>query len=54
MKRSITRSKEATHERIVDAGARVIRRSGYDGVAIADIMKQAGLTHGGFPQGGGQ
>ena len=48
MKRSAARSKEATHERIVDAGARVIRRSGYDGVAIGDIMKHAGLTHGGF------
>lgn len=48
MKRSTTRSKDATHERIVEAGARAIRRCGYDGVGIADIMKQAGLTHGGF------
>ncbi len=43
-----TSSKEATHERIVDAAARAIRRSGYDGTSVADIMKQAGLTHGGF------
>jgi TetR/AcrR family transcriptional repressor of nem operon len=42
------RSKEATHERIVDAAARAIRRSGYDGTGVADIMKKAGLTHGGF------
>lgn len=48
MKRPTTRSKEATHERIVEAGARAIRRYGYDGIGIADIMKQAGLTHGGF------
>ncbi|MGO4158780.1 TetR/AcrR family transcriptional regulator [Cupriavidus sp. YAF13] len=48
MKRSTTRSKEATHERIVEAGARAIRRCGYDGIGIADIMRQAGLTHGGF------
>lgn len=48
MKRSTTRSKEASHERIVEAGARAIRRCGYDGIGIADIMKQAGLTHGGF------
>lgn len=48
MKRSTIRSKEATHERIVEAGARAIRRCGYDGIGIADIMKQAGLTHGGF------
>jgi TetR/AcrR family transcriptional repressor of nem operon len=40
--------KEATHERIVDVAARAIRRSGYDGTGVADIMKEAGLTHGGF------
>lgn len=48
MKRSTTRSKEATHERIVAAGARAICRNGYDGIGIAEIMQQAGLTHGGF------
>ena len=40
--------KEATHERIVDTAARAIRRSGYDGAGVAEIMKEAGLTHGGF------
>jgi len=40
--------KEATHERIVRAAARAIRRSGYHGTGVADIMKDAGLTHGGF------
>lgn len=40
--------KEATHERIVEAAARSIRRSGFNGVSVADIMKEAGLTHGGF------
>src|SRR5512141_1510192 len=48
MKRAVTRSKEATHNRIVDAAARAIRRSGYNGTGVADIMKDAGLTHGGF------
>src|SRR5438045_6006388 len=48
MKRAPTRSKEATHERIVGAAARAIRRSGYDGTGVADVMKDAGLTHGGF------
>jgi TetR/AcrR family transcriptional repressor of nem operon len=49
MKRTIlSRSKELTHERIVDAAARAIRRSGYHGIGVADIMKDAGLTHGGF------
>ena len=40
--------KEATHERIVAAAARAIRRSGYGGAGVAEIMKDAGLTHGGF------
>ena len=41
-----TAAKEASHERIVRAAARAIRRSGYDGTGVADIMKEAGLTHG--------
>jgi AcrR family transcriptional regulator len=48
MKRARTRSKDASHERIVEAAARAIRRSGYNGTGVADIMKDAGLTHGGF------
>src|SRR5437667_4315308 len=48
MKRAARRSKEATHDRIVEAAARAIRRSGYNGTGVADIMKDAGLTHGGF------
>lgn len=48
MKRTTARSKEASHDRIVDAAARAIRRSGYNGTGVADIMKDAGLTHGGF------
>lgn len=48
MAKTATRSKEATHDRIVDAAARAIRRSGYHGTGVADIMKAAGLTHGGF------
>jgi TetR/AcrR family transcriptional regulator, transcriptional repressor for nem operon len=48
MRKIAARSKEATHERIVETAARVIRRSGYDGTSVADIMKEAGLTHGGF------
>ena len=48
MRRTASRRKEATHERIVEAAARAIRRSGYGGTGVADIMKDAGLTHGGF------
>jgi TetR/AcrR family transcriptional regulator, transcriptional repressor for nem operon len=40
--------KELSHDRIVDVAARAIRRAGYRGVGVADIMKEAGLTHGGF------
>src|SRR6266513_539389 len=48
MKRTASRRKEVTHDRIVEAAARAIRRSGYNGTGVADIMKNAGLTHGGF------
>ena len=48
MRKTAAKSKEATHDRIVDAAARAIRRSGYNGTGVADIMKDAGLTHGGF------
>lgn len=40
--------KQDSHERIVAVTARAIRRSGYEGTGIASIMKEAGLTHGGF------
>jgi len=40
--------KQQSHERIVAAAARAIRRHGYAGVGVAEVMKEAGLTHGGF------
>ena len=40
--------KEETRERILRAAARAIRKYGYEGVGVADVMKEAGLTHGGF------
>jgi AcrR family transcriptional regulator len=40
--------KDTSHERIVAVAARAIRRGGFQGVGVADIMKEAGLTHGGF------
>ena len=48
MRRTAPSRYQATHERIVEAAARAIRRSGYGGTGVADIMKDAGLTHGGF------
>ena len=44
----IATKKELSHARIVDVASRAIRRAGYRGVGVADIMKEAGLTHGGF------
>ena len=40
--------KQLTHDHIVSTAARAIRRVGFEGIGVADIMKQAGLTHGGF------
>lgn len=35
-------------QRILEAAARLFRERGFDGVSVADVMKAAGLTHGGF------
>jgi TetR/AcrR family transcriptional repressor of nem operon len=35
-------------KRIVDAAAYLFRRDGFDAVGLADLMKSAGFTHGGF------
>jgi len=40
--------KEKTHKRIVAIAAKRFRENGLDGVGIADVMKEAGLTVGGF------
>lgn len=41
-------SKQATHERIVSIAAERFCELGIDGLSIANLMKEAGLTHGGF------
>jgi TetR/AcrR family transcriptional repressor of nem operon len=43
-----TGHKSRTHARIVEAAARAFRERGVEPVAIADVMRAAGLTHGGF------
>jgi TetR/AcrR family transcriptional repressor of nem operon len=48
MARTTGTKKAATHERIVRAAAKAIRRDGYAGTSVADVMSDAGLTHGGF------
>lgn len=40
--------RQLSHQRILDAAARAVRKHGYTGVGVADVMKEAGLTHGGF------
>ncbi len=35
-------------ERVVATAARLFREKGFDGIGIADLMKRAGLTQGGF------
>jgi len=37
-----------TRQRIVEAASSRFRENGIDGTAVADLMSQAGLTHGGF------
>jgi TetR/AcrR family transcriptional regulator, transcriptional repressor for nem operon len=40
--------KADSHERIVRTAAARFREQGVDGIGVADLMKEAGLTHGGF------
>src|SRR5438105_14332684 len=37
-----------TRDRIVEKAAQLFRERGFDGIGVADLMKEAGLTHGGF------
>ena len=41
-------AKAASHDRILGIAAARIRRDGVDGLAVAELMREAGLTHGGF------
>ncbi|MBB5316551.1 TetR/AcrR family transcriptional regulator [Tunturibacter empetritectus] len=45
----VSRAKAAENrERILDVATRLFRERGIDGIGVADLMKSAGLTHGGF------
>jgi TetR/AcrR family transcriptional regulator, transcriptional repressor for nem operon len=35
-------------ERIIETAAKLFRERGFDGIGVAELMKSAGLTHGGF------
>ncbi|HKF71334.1 MAG TPA: TetR/AcrR family transcriptional regulator [Stellaceae bacterium] len=39
---------EANRGRVLAAAARLFREKGVDGIGVADLMREAGLTHGGF------
>lgn len=41
-------NKQESHERILAAAARMIRRAGPRGISIGELMRSADLTHGGF------
>jgi len=38
----------ANRERVIEVAARLFRERGFDGIGVADLMKAAGMTHGGF------
>ena len=40
--------KQETHDRIVRKASVRLREKGAHGIGVADLMKEAGLTHGGF------
>src|ERR1700759_4213558 len=40
--------KQTTHERIVKVAAKRFRERGLEGIGVADVMKEAGVTVGGF------
>ncbi|MGA2431686.1 MAG: TetR/AcrR family transcriptional regulator, partial [Candidatus Acidiferrum sp.] len=40
--------KAKTHDRIVNVAAKRFRELGLEGIGVADVMKEAGVTAGGF------
>jgi TetR/AcrR family transcriptional regulator, transcriptional repressor for nem operon len=48
MPRAPSTKKQETHDRIVRTAATAIRKHGFQGISVADLMEEAGLTHGGF------
>src|SRR3954468_6934445 len=45
----VTREQMAEHrQQILSAAGKLFRANGFEAVTVADVMKAAGLTHGGF------
>ena len=40
--------KDRSHARIIGSAAKLVRQHGIEGTSVDDVMKDAGLTHGGF------
>lgn len=39
---------EANRQTVIEVAGQLFRKHGFDGIGVAEIMKEAGLTHGGF------
>ena len=48
MPRMSEAEKRRSHNRILDAAAQLFRERGVEATSVADVMKAAGMTHGGF------
>ncbi len=48
MPRMSEAEKQRSHQRILDAAARLLREKGLEATSVGDVMKAAGMTHGGF------
>lgn len=48
MPRMSEAEKAKSHARILDAAARLVRSRGVEATSVGDVMKAAGMTHGGF------
>lgn len=48
MPRMSEAEKQKSHRRILDSAARLFRENGLETTSVVDVMKAAGMTHGGF------
>ncbi len=39
---------EKNRQQIIDVASQLFREKGFDGIGVADLMRAAGFTHGGF------
>jgi TetR/AcrR family transcriptional repressor of nem operon len=45
----VSKQKMTEHrEQIIEAAAKRFRENGFDGISVSELMKEVGLTHGGF------